>query len=328
MTAPRPLLGVVMDPIETIKPKKDSTLAMLLAAQRAGWAVVYFRQQDLMVRDGAPKGHGRRLAVRDDPEQWFELGDSWNDGLERLDVLLMRKDPPFDMEYIYTTYILELAENRGLLVVNKPASLRDINEKAYTSWFPQCTPPSLVTRSRSELLSFLDEHRKIVLKPLDGMGGRSIFVVAAGDLNANVIIETLTGDGEKFTLAQRYIPEIVQGDKRVLLIEGEPIDYALARIPAPGESRGNLVMGAKGEGRPLSARDRWLANEVGPVLRAKGVMFAGLDVIGDYLTEINVTSPTGIRELDRQFGIDIAAKLIAAIDAKLKARRGNTAAGR
>jgi glutathione synthase len=211
--------------------------------------------------------------------------------------------------------------------VNKPASLRDINEKAYTSWFPQCTPPSLVTRSRTALLSFLEEHKKIVLKPLDGMGGRSIFVVAAGELNANVIIETLTGDGERFTLAQRYIPEIALGDKRVLLIDGDPIDYALARIPAPGESRGNLVMGAKGEGQPLSTRDRWLANEVGPVLRAKGVMFAGLDVIGEYLTEINVTSPTGIRELDRQFGIDIAAKLIAAIDAKLKAR-GSTAESR
>jgi glutathione synthase len=326
MSESRPLLGVVMDPIETIKPKKDSTLAMLLAAQRAGWHIAYFRQQDLMVRDGAPIGHGRQLTVRDDPQLWFELGPAWSNGLERLDVLLMRKDPPFDMEYIYTTYILELAEQRGLLVVNKAGSLRDINEKAYTAWFPQCTPPSLVTRSRTELLAFLDEHRKIVLKPLDGMGGRSIFVVATGDLNANVIIETLTDNGEKFTLAQRYIPEIVQGDKRVLLIDGEPIDYALARIPAPGESRGNLVMGAKGEGRPLSERDRWLASQVGPVLQSKGVMFAGLDVIGDFLTEINVTSPTGIRELDRQFGIDIAAKLISAIDAKLKARRG-TAAG-
>jgi glutathione synthase len=306
-----------MDPIETIKPKKDSTLAMLLAAQRAGWSIVYFRQQDLLVRDGAPLGHGRHLEVRDDPESWFTLGGSWSQGLEGLDVLLMRKDPPFDMEYIYTTYILELAENRGLLVVNKPSSLRDINEKAYTAWFPQCTPPSLVTRSRNELLSFLDEHRRIVLKPFDGMGGRSIFVVTAGDLNVNVIIETLTGDGEKYTLAQRYVPEIVHGDKRILMIDGEPIEHALARIPAPGESRGNLVMGAKGEGRALTERDRWLCGQVGPTLRAKGVLFAGLDVIGDYLTEINVTSPTGIRELDRQYGIDIAAKLIATIGRKL-----------
>jgi glutathione synthase len=314
------VLGVVMDPIDSIKPKKDSTLAMMLAAQRAGWRIVYLKQEDLIVRDGAPHGQGRWLVVRDDPDDWFELGEAWSHGLEKLDALLMRKDPPFDMEYIYTTYILELAENRGLMVVNKPASLRDINEKAYTSWFPDCTPPSLVTRSRAELVEFLKQHGKIVMKPFDGMGGRSIFVVTAGDLNVNVIIETLTDHGKRFTLAQRYIPEIVDGDKRVLLIDGQPIDYALARIPAPGESRGNLVMGAKGEGRRLTERDRWLAGRVGPVLSAKGVLFAGLDVIGDYLTEINVTSPTGIRELDRQFGVDIAAKLIEAIDRKLAAR--------
>jgi glutathione synthase len=320
MSQSQPVLGVVMDPNETIKPKKDSTLAMVLAARKRGWGIVYLRQQDLEVRGGAPRGHGKLLTVQDDPQHWFELGDAWQGGLEDLDVLLMRKDPPFDMEYIYTTYILELAERRGLLVVNKPASLRDINEKMYTAWFPQCTPPSLVTRSRGALIEFLQEHGKIVLKPLDGMGGRSIFVVTAGDLNVNVIIETLTDHGAVFTLAQRYIPEITQGDKRVLLIDGEPVDFALARIPAPGESRGNLVMGATGEGRPLTARDRWLCGEVGPVLAAKGVLFAGLDVIGDYLTEINVTSPTGIRELDRQFGIDIAAKLIAAIDRRLAAK--------
>jgi glutathione synthase len=248
MSQSRPVLGVVMDPIETIKPKKDSTLAMLLAAQKRGWGIVYLRQQDLEVRGGAPRGHGKLLTVQDDPKHWFELGDAWQGGLEDLDVLLMRKDPPFDMEYIYTTYILELAEKRGSLVVNKPASLRDINEKMYTAWFPQCTPPSLVTRSRGALIEFLEEHGKIVLKPLDGMGGRSIFVVTAGDLNVNVIIETLTDHGAVFTLAQRYIPEITQGDKRVLLIDGEPVDFALARIPAPGESRGNLVMGATGEG--------------------------------------------------------------------------------
>jgi glutathione synthase len=320
MNEPRRLLGVVMDPIDTIKPKKDSTLAMLLAAQRRGWDIVYLRQQDLEVRDGAPLGRGARLTVRDDSERWFEIGAQWTGGLEELDALLMRKDPPFDMEYIYTTYILELAENRGLLVVNKPSSLRDINEKAYTAWFPHCTPPTVFTRSRAVLLEFLKEQGKVVLKPFDGMGGRSIFVVAAGDLNTNVIIETLTDDGRRFTLAQRYIPEIAQGDKRVLLIDGEPVDYALARIPAPGESRGNLVMGAKGEGRPLTERDRWLCAQVGPTLAAKGVLFAGLDVIGDYLTEINVTSPTGIRELDRQFDIDIAAKLFDAIVRKLAAR--------
>ena len=312
------LLGVVMDPIETIKPKKDSTLAMLLAAQKRGWTLVYLRQQDLTLHSGAPRGRGRLVRVVDDPDHWFELGEEWHNGLEALDALLMRKDPPFDMEYIYTTYILELAENRGLLVVNKPASLRDINEKAYTSWFPQCTPPSLVTRSRSEILQFLAEHGKIVMKPLDGMGGRSIFVVSSGDLNANVIIETLTEDGARFTLAQRYIPEIVHGDKRILVIDGRPVDHALARIPAAGESRGNLVMGAKGEGRELTERDRWLCAQVGPVLAEKGVLFAGLDVIGDYLTEINVTSPTGIRELDRQYGSDIAAILMTAIETRLE----------
>jgi glutathione synthase len=315
------LVGVVMDPIETIKPKKDSTLAMLLAAQRRGWEIVYLEQRDLSVRDGAPHGHGRRVRVIDDPEGWFTLGEAWDERLEALDVLLMRKDPPFDMEYIYTTYILELAEQRGVLVVNKPASLRDINEKAYTSWFPQCTPPSLVTRSRTALLEFLREHLKIVLKPLDGMGGRSIFVLAAGDPNINVILETMTANGERFTLAQRYVPEIAAGDKRILLIDGDPVEYVLARIPAPGESRGNLVMGARGEGRPLTDRDRWLCGEVGPVLSRKGVLFAGLDVIGDYLTEINVTSPTGIRELDREFGIDIAARLMDCIERKLPLER-------
>jgi glutathione synthase len=317
----RRLLGVVMDPIETINPKKDSTLAMLLAAQERGWRIAYFLQQDLSVRDGAPRGHGRRLTVTDDPKRWFALGEPWIGGLDGLDAVLMRKDPPFDMEYIYTTYILELAEERGVLVVNKPASLRDINEKAYTSWFPQCTPPTLVTRSRSALHEFLGEHEKIVVKPLDGMGGRSIFVVAKGEPNVNVIFETLTDNGARFTLAQRYIPEITRGDKRILLIDGQPIDYALARVPAPGEHRGNLVMGATGEGRPLTERDRWLCAQVGPVLAAKGVIFAGLDVIGDYLTEINVTSPTGIRELDREFRIDIAAKLMIAIEGRLTARR-------
>ena len=311
MSQSRRLLGVVMDPIDTIKPKKDSTLAMLLAAQRRGLG-------HRLLPPAGPRGPRRGSARPRPPPQGSRRHrtvvrdrGAWSDGLETLDALLMRKDPPFDMEYIYTTYILELAENRGLLVVNKPASLRDINEKAYTSWFPQCTPPSLVTRSRTALLEFLKEHGKVVLKPLDGMGGRSIFVVTAGDLNTNVIIETLTERRRRSSRSRSAIsPRSSDGDKRVLLIDGVPIDYALARIPAPGDSRGNLVMGARGEGRPLTERDRWLCAQVGPTLAAKGVMFAGLDVIGDYLTEINVTSPTGIRELDRQFNIDIAAKLI------------------
>ncbi|MCY3772929.1 MAG: glutathione synthase, partial [Gemmatimonadetes bacterium] len=221
-------LGVVMDPIESIQPKKDSTLAMLLAAQRRGWKLTYFRQKDLAVRDGAALGRGRRITVRDDNASWFELGDEWQGNLETLDVVLMRKDPPFDMEYIYTTYILELAENRGLLVVNKPSSLRDINEKAYTAWFPQCTPAGLISRSRRDLKAFLEEQGKVVLKPLDGMGGRSIFVVERTDPNTNVILETLTEYGNRFALAQRYVPEIADGDKRILLIEGEPVPHALA----------------------------------------------------------------------------------------------------
>ena len=311
------LLGVVMDPIEGIQPKKDSTLAMFLAAQRRGWTLIYFRQQDLSVRDGAPLGKGASLTVRDDPDLWFEQIGSWEGGLEKLDIILMRKDPPFDMEYIYTTYILELAEARGSLVVNRPASLRDINEKAYTAWFPHCTPPSLITRSEDNLKTFLREQEKIVLKPLDGMGGRSIFVVSQKDPNTNVILETLTEYGSQFILAQRYIPEITEGDKRILLIDGEPLDYSLARIPASGETRGNLVMGAKGEGRELTERDRWLCSEIGPTLKDKGILFAGLDVIGDYLTEINVTSPTGIRELDREYDIDVADMLLGAIEKKL-----------
>jgi glutathione synthase len=306
-----------MDPIEGIHPKKDSTLAMLLAAQRRGWRIVYFRQSDLSVRDGVAAGRGRYLTAFKSLDKWFEYGPEWRGELHGLTALLMRKDPPFNMEYIYTTYILQLAEKRGLLVVNRPSSLRDINEKAYTAWFAACAPPSLITRSRDELLAFLAEHRKIVVKPLDGMGGRSIFVIAQGDMNTNVILETITDYGARFTIAQRYIPEIVSGDKRILLIDGTPVEYALARVPAPGENRGNLVAGATGEGRELTERDRWICTQVGPALVDKGVMFAGLDVIGDYLTEVNVTSPTGIRELDTQFGIDIADRLIAAIETRL-----------
>jgi len=318
MSRSRRQLGVVMDPIAGINPKKDSTLAMLLAAEARGFTLVYFEQRDLAVRDGKPFGRGRRLTVSRSLDAWFETGEPVDRPLEALDVLLMRKDPPFDMEYVYTTYILQLAEELGLLVVNSPSSLREINEKVYTAWFPQCTPPSLITRSASELREFMSVHGKVVFKPLDGMGGRSIFVVGSGDVNTNVVIETLTDYGRRYTLCQRFIPEIADGDKRILLIDGKPIDHALARIPAPGESRGNLVMGAAGVGRELTERDRWIAAEVGPKLAARGVLFAGLDVIGDYLTEINVTSPTGIRELDAAFGLDIAGALIASIEARLE----------
>jgi glutathione synthase len=319
MNETRRLLGVVMDPIESIAAKKDSTLAMLVAAQARGWQIVYFRQQDLEIRNGEAIGRGRRLTVSYDQNAWFEIGDSWHGPLAGLSALLMRKDPPFDMEFIYTTYILQLAEDRGLLVVNRPSALRDINEKAYTAWFPECTPPSLISRSSEELKAFIAEQEQAVLKPLDGMGGRSIFIVGKGYINTSVVIETLTDHGRRFALCQRFIPEITEGDKRILLIEGRPTEHALARIPAPGESRGNLVMGATGVGRPLSDRDRWICEQVGPKLVAKGVLFAGLDVIGDYLTEVNVTSPTGIRELDKQYGTDIANDLIAAIETRLSA---------
>ncbi|MDX1561544.1 MAG: glutathione synthase [Gammaproteobacteria bacterium] len=309
--------GVVKDPNAANNTKKESSQAMLLSADERGWVVVVFAQTELLVRVGRPAGLGRVAKVNRSLDAWFELGEPWEAPLEELDALLMRKDPPFDMEYVYSTYILQLAEQRGLLVVNSPSSLREINEKFYTAWFPDCTPTSLITRSRQALVEFLNEHGKVVLKPLDGMGGRSIFVVAKGDINTNVVIETLTDYGKRYTLCQRYIPEISDGDKRILLIDGVPIDYALARIPAPGESRGNLVMGASGVGRELTERDRWIANRVGPILAERGVLFAGLDVIGDYLTEINVTSPTGIRELDAQFGIRIADGLLAAIEQRV-----------
>lgn len=313
-------VGVVMDRLEEIKPSKDSTLAMMLAARSRGWQVIYLQQGDLWMRDGVAHGRGHEVELRDDPKDWFSLLSPWQGELSGLDVLLMRKDPPFDMEYVHATYILQRAEIAGSLVVNAPAALRDINEKVATAWFPQCTPATLISRRHAEIRAFLAEHGRIVLKPLDGMGGRSVFVVDAGDANRNVIMETLTDNERRYTMAQRYLPEIVDGDKRVLLINGQPVEYMLARVPGGGDHRGNLVAGATAQGRPLGERERWIAAEVGPTLLRKGVIFAGLDVIGDYLTEINVTSPTGIRELDREFGLDIAGALMDAIAKHLEAR--------
>lgn len=311
-------LGVVMDRIESIKPAKDSTLAMLLEAASRGWQLSYMEQADLWVRDGHLQARTRSLHVRDDPADWFDLGDPTAESLANLDVILMRKDPPFDMEYIYTTYLLGRAEQAGVLVVNRTNSLREVNEKAYTMWFADCCPPTLITRSMAEMSAFLSEQGSIVVKPLDGMGGRSIFVVHAGDPNGNVIFETITTGGSRFAMAQRYVPEIIEGgDKRILLIDGEPYPHALARIPAPGDNRGNLAVGARAEGRALTERDRWICERVGPVLKDKGIIFAGLDVIGDYLTEINVTSPTGIRELERFFGDNIAGLMFDAIESRL-----------
>lgn len=310
-------LGVVMDPISQITVKKDSTLAMLLAAQARGWTLEYMELKDLYLSDGICNARMRPVTVRDDQKDWFDLGDPEVRPLSELDVVLMRKDPPFDMEYIYATYLLERAEQAGVLVVNKPQSLRDANEKMYTAWFPECCPPTLVTREMSRLYQFLAVEKQIILKPLDGMGGASIFRATEGDANTNVIFETMTQHERRFIMAQRFLPEIRDGDKRVLLINGEPVPYALARVPAEGDARGNLAAGATGVGVELSERERWIAAEVGPVVREKGLLFVGLDVIGDHLTEVNVTSPTCIRELDAIYGLDIGGQLMDAIEAAL-----------
>ncbi len=308
---------MVMDPIESITPYKDSSLAMLLEAQRRNAVIHYFQQGDLKLLDGKAIGRSRRLHVRDDNEDWYEFGDVEGIDLGNLDVILMRKDPPFDMEYVYTTYILDRAEVAGALVVNRPQALRDMNEKAYTAWFPECTPSTLITRSMDEMRAFLADNGRIVVKPLDGMGGKSIFVVQHGDNNANVIFETLTDFGQQYAMAQIHIPEINVGDKRILLINGDAVPYALARIPPADDNRGNLVVGAKGIGQELSDVDRSICEQVGPVLKEHGVIFAGIDIIGDYMTEINVTSPTGIRELDTQFDLNIAGQLFDAIESEL-----------
>ncbi len=320
--SPQPVrIAVVMDPIEDIKPGKDTTLAMLLAAQQRGWEVHYLELADLWLRDGVAMGRARPLAVRDHDQSWFTRDEPVVSRLGDFDAILMRKDPPFDTEYVYSTYILERAEMQGALVVNRPQGLRDMNEKVYTAWFPHCCAPTLITRDMADMHAFLREHGRAVCKPLYGMGGRSIFVIDAGDKNANVVFETLTEYGTRYAIVQRYIPDIVTtGDSRVILVDGEPAPYALARIPSEADNRGNLAAGAKGVGRPLDDRDRWLAGQIGPVLRERGMLFVGLDVIGGFVTEINVTSPTGVRELGRQFGIDIAGTLMDAIARRLVAR--------
>ena len=317
MAENRMKLGIVMDPIRSITPKKDSSLAMLLEASRRGAELHYFEQQHLRMLSGKAIGISTQLTVRDNYEDWFDLGQQQEVELGELDVILMRKDPPFNMEYVYTTYILDRAKLAGALVVNAPQALRDMNEKAYTGWFPECTPVTLVTRSMPEMKAFLAKHGRIVVKPLDGMGGRSIFVIQKGDNNANVILETLTDYGQRFAIAQVYIPEISAGDKRILLIDGEPVPYALARIPSPDDNRGNMVAGATTRGQPLSAADVRICEIVGPVLRDQGVLFAGLDVIGDYLTEVNVTSPTGIREIHDQTECNVAGMFIDALERNL-----------
>ena len=314
-------IGMVMDPIAEITPAKDSSLAMLLAAQQRGHELVCFQLNDLRIQNGEARGRGRVTQVSDSAEHWYKQSESVDMALADLDVILMRKDPPFDMEYIYATYILERAELGGALVINRPASLRDMNEKAYTAWFPQCCPDTLITRNMDELKAFKDHHKRIVVKPLDGMGGKSIFVVDHRDNNANVIFETLTANQTRFMIAQTYIPEILDGDKRIILIDGKTPEFALARIPDADDNRGNLVMGATAETRALTDRDRWICEQVGPELSRRGVVFAGLDVIGDYLTEINVTSPTGIREIYKYTNVDLAKELMECIEEKLSERR-------
>ena len=315
MTGRRLSVAVVMDPIDHIKPAKDTTLAMMLAAQRRGHELHYLGLGDLWLRDGVAMGRARPAEVRDDAHDWYTLGEAAVRPLGGFDAILMRKDPPFDTEYIYATYILERAEAAGALVVNRPQGLRDMNEKVYTAWFPECCAPTLITRDMADMHAFLHEHGRAVCKPLHGMGGRSIFVLDAGDKNASVVFETLTDYGQRYAIVQRYLPEIVtSGDSRVILVDGEPVPYALARIPSPADNRGNLAAGAKGVGRPLDERDRWLASRIGPTLRDRGMLFVGLDVIGGYVTEINVTSPTGARELDRQFGLDVGAQLVEAVE--------------
>ncbi|HMM24996.1 glutathione synthase [Pseudoxanthomonas mexicana] len=307
---------VVMDPIGSIKIVKDTTFAMLLEAQRRGHRLQYVIPGRLSLRDGVAQAQVAALTVKDDKAGWFTLGDTRTLTFGPGQVVLMRKDPPVDDQYLYDTHVLGIAQQAGALIVNDPQGLRDYNEKLAALLFPQCCPPTLVSRDPAALKAFVAEHGEAVLKPLDGMGGRSIFRVKAGDPNTNVILETLVGGG-RLTLAQRFIPGIKDGDKRVLLVDGEPVDYALARIPQGDEFRGNLAAGGRGEGRPLSERDRWIATQVGPEMKRRGMLFVGLDVIGDYLTEVNVTSPTCVRELDAQFGLNIAALLFDAIEKKL-----------
>ena len=311
-------MGIVMDSIESIKTPKDSSFALLLAAQKRGWDLVYMTLAHLYLREGVAYAQMQHIKVKDSTTHWFEfIGDSYDAPLADCPLILMRKDPPFDFEYLASTYILEQAEAAGSLVVNRPQSLRDANEKLYTAWFPQCCVPSLVSRDATLLKAFLAEQHDIILKPLDGMGGASIFRVREDDPNINVIIETLTQYGQAYTMAQRFIPEISAGDKRILLLDGEPVPYALARIPQAGETRGNLAVGGRAKGVELSERDHWICQQVAPTLREKGLYFVGLDVIGAYLTEINVTSPTCIRQLDNLYNLDIAGDFLHILAAKL-----------
>lgn len=312
-----------MDPLSSINTKKDSTFAMMLAAQKSNWEIHTIYQADLYTENETPRAYSRITHVEDNPDHWFDFSKEQDIDLSSLDVILMRKDPPFDIEYINTTYILQLAEQHGSLIVNKAASLRDNNEKMFIAQFPQCCTPFLVSRNKNRLREFVQqrfqaEQQDVILKPLDGMGGASIYRVNPQDPNLSVILETLSENESRTVMAQQFIPEIIHGDKRVLLVDGEAIPYALARIPASGETRGNLAAGGTGVGVELTKRDHWICQQIAPVLKQQGILFAGIDIIGDYLTEINITSPTCIRELDRIYSLDIAGDLMRCIEKYLK----------
>lgn len=311
-------VGIVMDPIEGINFKKDTSLALCLSATERGHSLFYMEMSDLFIQNGKAFAHSRALKVHANPEKWFELGEKNCVELGEFDVILMRKDPPFDNEFIYATYMLEQAERSGTLVVNKPQSLRDCNEKVFATQFPQCCPPHIVSRDQKQLKAFHQQHQDVIFKPLDGMGGSSIFRCPQGDPNVSVILETLTEHGQSYIMGQLYLPEIKQGDKRVLVVNGQAIPYALARIPASGETRGNLAAGGRGVAQALSERDQWIVDQVAPTLVEKGLYFVGLDIIGDYLTEINVTSPTCVREIDSAYDTRIGEKLWLAIESKRK----------
>jgi len=311
-------LGVVMDPIGQISAYKDTTLALLLAAVKAGWELRYMEMQDLFLDNDIAMGSMRELKVFDNNQHWYELGESSVTPLSKLDTIIMRKDPPFDSAFLHSTYILEAAHNQGCHVVNHPRSLRDCNEKLFATQFPQCCPPLRVSNNAHHLKQFYEEHTDVIFKPLDGMGGTGIFRCKPGDPNIGVILETLTNQGQDYIMAQQFIPEITNGDKRILVVNGEAVPYALARIPAKGETRGNLAAGGSGRPQALSDRDRWIVSQVAPSLVDKGLLFVGLDVIGDYLTEINVTSPTCAREIDEAYDTAIGQRLINAITQQLK----------
>lgn len=312
-------IGLVMDPLTSIKPKKDSSFAMMLAAQKLGWEIHTIHQSDLYTDNEKPCAYSRITRLEDNTDHWFDFTSEQDIELASLDVILMRKDPPFDIEYIASTYILQLAEQLGTLVVNRPASLRDNNEKMFITQFPKCCTPFLVSRSKSRLRGFIEKQfangqHDVILKPLDGMGGTSIYRVNPQDPNLSVIMESVSENETRTVMAQQFIPDITTaGDKRVLLIDGIAVPYALARIPATGETRGNLAAGGRGVGVELSERDSWICQQVAPVLKQQGILFAGIDIIGDYLTEINITSPTCIRELDQIYSLDIAGDLMQCI---------------